>query len=359
MKSSLAVLLVTVAVLSAGAAVGIFDSKSKASSINQSVRKEFARWQSEHNRLYFSPAEQDHRLSVFAYQLSAVQKYNEEYAAHADKSGQTLSGPMFSLNEWSDLSDEEFQVRYTNKKHPEEPALAPNDVPEATQSSSVVAAPASASSTDAKGKLGQTFIINVRHQGSCGSCWAYAYVAALEKWYYDSTKTLLNFSQQYLVDCDTRNNGCLGGVQEYAAEFAVKVGMNRDWDYPYIAKQSPCKPMTASMVKITHKVPPIRDFDIGILNGWTARNFFVMTGLVATGKFRSLSSSDDVYDATSSGECSYLQDHSVVVWKSTGNEVTVLNSWGTGWGNRGMKRIKVCSRNSLWGTKNRIAQLYE
>lgn len=51
----------------------------------------------------------------------------------------------------------------------------------------------------------------IQDQGQCGSCWAFGSTASMEGAYEISTGTLLKFSEQQLVDCDTACYGCNGG----------------------------------------------------------------------------------------------------------------------------------------------------
>jgi C1A family cysteine protease len=54
----------------------------------------------------------------------------------------------------------------------------------------------------------------VLNQGSCGSCWAFSTISTLESAFSISNKAnqTKSLSIQYLVDCDTYNMGCAGGL---------------------------------------------------------------------------------------------------------------------------------------------------
>ena len=57
-----------------------------------------------------------------------------------------------------------------------------------------------------------------------------------------TTGSLISLSEQELVDCDRSfNNGCEGGLMDYAYEFVIKnKGIDTEQDYPYKAKQTSC-----------------------------------------------------------------------------------------------------------------------
>lgn len=83
-------------------------------------------------------------------------------------------------------------------------------------------------SVDWRGKL----VTPVKYQGDCGACWAFSTVAALEGQYAKLTETLLDLSEQDLVDCvknqkvpgyyGTCCSGCDGGNVLYALQYIME-----------------------------------------------------------------------------------------------------------------------------------------
>lgn len=59
-------------------------------------------------------------------------------------------------------------------------------------------------------------VSSVKNQGQCGSCWAFSAVQAVEGQLAKATKKVTDLSEQQVVDCDTVDKGCQGGLMHTA-----------------------------------------------------------------------------------------------------------------------------------------------
>jgi len=82
----------------------------------------------------------------------------------------------------------------------------------------------------------------VKNQGACGSCWAFAAIAAVENAYTRLKGNYTSFSEQYMVDCQIeKSNGCEGGHSFMAIKWIKDNGIVTSQVLPYFAKQSTCE----------------------------------------------------------------------------------------------------------------------
>ena len=94
----------------------------------------------------------------------------------------------------------------------------------------------------------------VKDQGSCGSCWAFGAMTALEGALAvkDDTTNPRRLSEQEGVDCSNYNTttkfgknygnyGCGGGLEYNHWDFAKDHGIMYDSDYPYTARDDSCQ----------------------------------------------------------------------------------------------------------------------
>lgn len=89
----------------------------------------------------------------------------------------------------------------------------------------------------------------VRDQGDCGSCWAFAVSGALEGVYAFFNHENVQFSPQELVDCSLKNFGCEGGWIDVAFEYIAGTPgkwLSAETAYPYTGISSePCRNVTS------------------------------------------------------------------------------------------------------------------
>lgn len=94
--------------------------------------------------------------------------------------------------------------------------------------------------------IDQMEFFTIKQSNACwnceGSCWAFSTIAAVEGVNAIVTGDLISLSEQELVDCDrSYNEGCNGGLMDYAFEFIIKNGgIDSEKDYPYTGRDGRC-----------------------------------------------------------------------------------------------------------------------
>ena len=244
------------------------------------------------------------------------------------------------ITKFSDLTKQEFAKTYLNLNY--DAMAVANFDPYVVKVSN--AAPASYDWRD------YNRVSPVKDQGSCGSCWAFSTVANLEGLYAAKKGTIKTFSEQMLVDCDTSDSGCNGGLMEYAFTWLKKNGgIMYEADYAYKGVKSTCKSDSSKYAdfKITgykklgssySTWSPVDEDEI--------RDFLLETGplAVALNADPLQTYSSGILDVTSTRCPTSGINHAVtMVGYGVENNVNywiVKNSWGTSWGERGYFRIR-------------------
>ena len=91
----------------------------------------------------------------------------------------------------------------------------------------------------------QGAVTEVKDQGSCGSCWAFATVAPLESAIRINEGRIVDLSEQWLVSCNTNGYGCNGGwwahdYHEWKKGACGGFGAVLEEDFSYEAIKKPC-----------------------------------------------------------------------------------------------------------------------
>ncbi len=133
----------------------------------------------------------------------------------------------------TDLSEEDFRALLGARVPPEVQrrfdALDPDDFPVARDL------------PDSFSWRTQGIMTAVKNQGSCGSCWDFAGVGALEAVIKQATSVELDLSEQQVLSCETQGYGCGGGWYAWAWGYFRDHGAVGESCMPYEADDTvPC-----------------------------------------------------------------------------------------------------------------------
>jgi cathepsin F len=201
--------------------------------------------------------------------------------------------------------------------------------------------------------LDKKVLTSVKNQGSCGSCWAFSAVGNMEGLYAIKYGENKRFSEQQLVDCDTKDLGCEGGLMEDTFQWIKENGgLTTEENYKYVGYQQKCKTGKEVAVELTgyEKLNTTDEeyikkylYNVGPLAiGINANPLqFYLGGIV---------------DKTASQCDPEGLNHGVVLVgyghdEDSGKDYWIArNSWGTYWGEKGYFRVArgkgVCGINT-------------
>jgi C1A family cysteine protease len=306
--------LAAVAALSASS---FFYNRQQIQKLHLKDHLTFVQWKNTQNKAYSSPKEEQYRKLNFYRNLRDIEAVNTD-ASLTYKAG---------LNQFSDLTEEEFVIKYTGftgvntedgVPHVNAGQINDDDVDWTTQGA----------------------VNPVKNQGQCGSCWAFSAVGAAESAWEISGQKLASFSEQQLVDCSSAygNQGCNGGLMNNAFNYWIKSskGIALESAYPYTAKDGTCK-WDASMITGTIRAFSViaqQDCD-GLLHAITQQP--VSVGIAANAI---MSYTSGIFN---NARCGTQLNHGVVAvgyGTQNGQEFwKVRNSWGASWGENGYIRF--------------------
>lgn len=202
-------------------------------------------------------------------------------------------------------------------------------------------------------------VSGVKNQGSCGSCWAFSAVGALEG---QETKRpecgprgrnssqMIELSEQNLVDCVKDDYGCDGGQMSDALRFvSSEGGIDSESSYPYEGRTKKCR-FQANKVAFSDKGAALLSLgDEQQLKEVVAKFGPVAVAIDASSFwFQLYRHGVYVNRRCKSGE--HQLDHGVLVVgygtdAKAGDYWIVKNSWGAHWGEKGYIRMARNRKN--------------
>ncbi|XP_078439021.1 cysteine proteinase RD21A-like [Wolffia australiana] len=302
----------------------------------EEVRRMYEEWRAKHRRGERSTGnlgeESDRRFEIFKDNLRFIDEHNRPEKNHSYTLG---------LNRFADLTNEEFRSVFLGARPAPQRLRSPSrryevglgeELPEEVDWRKKGAVPP------------------IKDQGSCGSCWAFSAIGAVEGVNQIVTGDLITLSEQELVDCDTSyNEGCNGGLMDYAFEFIIKNGgIDSDEDYPYTGRDGRCDTARKNAHVVTidsYEDVPVND-EKSLQKA--VANQPISVAIEAGGRSFQLYSSG-IFD----GACGTELDHGVVAvgyGTQNGKDFWIVrNSWGDSWGEAGYVRLARNLANTATG----------
>ncbi len=290
--------------------------------------RSFSEFMKQHNKTYNSMAEVNARYQVF-----------KDNLRKSDKENSTSDLYNSGVTPFSDITDQEFQQTYANLK------VSLSDILEAESL-------AETSEAEIDGRHLQTLpssfdwrtkgaVTPVDYQGSCGCCWSFGIASNLEGQYFLKYGTLIRFSQQHMINCNSYGYACDGGLFANVYKWLMTVdGIRKYSDIPFLGYRTTCSVANfLPVIKVTGYTYISGDEDTmmyelyrrgPLLVALNANRLKYYTGGI-------LASTNDICDP-------YNLNHAVLLvgYGTTSSGYPfwlVKNSWGTSWGESGYFRI--------------------
>lgn len=288
--------------------------------LDHSTERQFVQWMRTNN-VYYTGEEYPLRLGLFISHLRYCQEFNRRKGLKFRLGANKFS--CYTPSEYKSLLGVPSTIQ---KKRVPEPLQTGTDEP-------------SPDSIDWREK---GVVNGIRDQGQCAASYAFSAIATSEAAYAIKSGTLLEFSEQNLVDCAPAS-GCYGGWPEDTLEYVLRNQngkFNSRIDYPYTAVFGAC---SYDYGKAIGKINEYRYIEMGNEIDLKAKvgNIGVASVCIAANNVIFMSYTGGIMD---NDLCEGARvDHAInVVGYGTEDDVEywiIRNNFGTNWGEEGYGRM--------------------
>jgi len=297
----------------------------------------FAAWKdfkATHNKSYDTTQEETKRFHIFIDNQRKIETHNREYDA-GRKSFQ------LGMNRFGDMTNQEFRQLMNGYG-------GLRDQSDSTGRGSTFLVPHNVLIPKEIDWRQKGYVTHVKDQKDCGSCWAFSAVGAMEGQQFRKSGTMIELSEQNLVDCSRsfNNSGCGGGWMDNAFNYVMaNNGIDTEDSYPYEAKDLPCRFKKEDIGAVVTRFVDIKQGDESDLEAALATVGPVSIAVDAGG-FQFY-----VKGVLNDPDCSTTDlDHAVLAvgYGETpeGEKFYIVkNSWGTIWGETGYIRMSRQKNN--------------
>ena len=170
-------------------------------------------------------------------------------------------------------------------------------------------------------------------------------MASIEAAHFEKHGTTIDISEQQLLDCDTRSQGCQGGWYDWAWNYVNgQGGIEREADYPYNGRKGTCKYDPNKSVSNLLTVDWCRGGPNHVCNDYTTKSSERVLKFMLNSRPVAVAVDASSFQFYSSGilRCgsSHTLNHAVFAVGYESNSYWIIkNSWGTSWGESGYVRI--------------------
>jgi C1A family cysteine protease len=313
----------------------------------------FEAFMTKYNRNYSSDAEKKLRFDAFVTSFQFIHDQNAKQKSY-----------VLEVNEFADLTVQEFTSQYFGFQAPAlgKSLRGASSVPlKGAQQYSGKALP------DSVDWVAQGAVTPVKHQGTCGSCWAFASTGAVEGAWFIATRNLESLSEQQLIDCVRTDvtKGCQGGSSGDSFKYYKTNAAYTEQSYTYAAVDTQaCSNGTVGIPAgaVASYVEVEKDNVNALMEAVSQQPVTVVLN-AGSAPWKAYKSGIIIMGA----DCPDLRSDSVgnhvvlVVGYGTDNGTDywkVKNSWGADWGEEGYVRIERNSNQQNGACGIRIQPYY-